>query len=56
MYKCCKCGKISPPKEKFNLKVVQTRKREYKDEETGKSTYGWEIVKEEIRCNECLNK
>ena len=56
MFKCDKCGKISLPKEKCNRVIVEFRSKTYEDPETGVRTYGKEPVREEKRCNECMNK
>lgn len=63
MYKCQKCNKISKPGESINKFVVSTREKKYinkttdkKGNEYYKTTYGNEIVKEIIVCQECYDE
>ena len=59
MFRCDKCKKITKPGEKQHKKVIQTRKKEYHNEDkwgNDKVSVGYETVKEINLCEKCAEK
>lgn len=50
---CEKCNTAQPNGIKPNRVVAATREKEYVNKDTGKVSYGWEIVHEMNLCGEC---
>jgi len=56
MFICDYCHKCSKSGEPCNKVVTEIRNRVYKNDEGIIIGKGWEIVKEEKRCNNCKDK
>lgn len=54
MFKCEKCKKVSKSKEKAYKKVIQTRPKEYTNDNGVVIGKGYEAVKEITVCQTCM--